>query len=105
MDMNQIKYDGRSPYSQTIQTTKYIQYLDFWNPINISPSSEDKIFNLDPKYSNRPDLLSYDLYGSPQYWWVFAVRNPDVIKDPIYDFIPGITIYVPSSNSVGIYTK
>jgi hypothetical protein len=44
---------------------------------------------------HRPDLLAYDIYGDSQLWWVFAVRNKDVLKDPIYDFVPGQTIYLP----------
>jgi hypothetical protein len=28
-------------------------------------------------------------------WWVFSVRNPDTIKDPILDMLPGVKIYLP----------
>jgi hypothetical protein len=46
------------------------------------------------------------LYGTVKLWWVFAQRNMDVIKDPIYDMIAGTTIYVPKKsllkNSLGI---
>jgi hypothetical protein len=44
---------------------------------------------------HRPDLLANDLYQNSELWWVFAVRNPDVIKDPVYDFVPGQQIYIP----------
>jgi hypothetical protein len=47
------------------------------------------------KYENRPDLLAYDLYGDSRLWWVFAVRNPSVIKDSIYDLVSGVSIYIP----------
>jgi hypothetical protein len=36
-------------------------------------------------------------------WWVFAVRNPNVIKDPIFDFFPGQTIYIPNKNTLTTY--
>jgi len=44
----------------------------------------------------RPDLLAADLYGDANLWWVFAVRNPNIIQDPVFDFTAGTIIYVPS---------
>lgn len=98
--MNTVKYDSRSPYKNTNQITKYVDYLDFWSPVGIPPNSNDLMIQLDSKYANRPDLLSYDLYGTPQLWWVFTMRNPNIIKDPIYDFKTGIIIYAPTSETI-----
>jgi hypothetical protein len=39
--------------------------------------------------------LAYDLYGSSKYWWVFAQRNMEILKDPVYDLVAGIKIYLP----------
>ena len=47
------------------------------------------------QYTHRPDLLAYDLYGTPKLWWVFAQRNMDSIKDPVYDIEAGLEIYLP----------
>jgi hypothetical protein len=44
--------------------------------------------------------LAYDLYGNPKLWWVFVQRNMSVIKDPIYDFEPGTTIYLPKRSNL-----
>lgn len=101
--MNIVDYDPRSPYSKTQQTDKYVQYLDFWNPVVIPAASSDLIIEIETKYTNRPDLLAFDLYGTAQLWWIFASRNPDIIKDPIYDMLPGIKIYAPSTNNIGSY--
>lgn len=101
--MKSVTYDKRSPYAKTAQTSKYVDYLDFWSAPAVPPSSSDLLIQLDAKYANRPDLLSYDLYGTPQLWWVFAMRNPNVIKDPVYDFKTGIIIYAPKSDSIGGY--
>ena len=49
----------------------------------------------------RPDLLAYDRYGSSRYWWLFAMRNKDIIIDPIQDFKTGITIRIPKLENVG----
>jgi hypothetical protein len=40
-------------------------------------------------------MLAYDLYGDAGLWWVFAVRNPNVITDPVFGFTAGTTIYIP----------
>ncbi len=98
--MTKVIYTSNSPYFSTGQTSKYLEYLDFWNGYYVNPSSDDSIMTLDSKYNKRPDLLSFELYGTPQLWWVFMLRNPDVIKDPINDFLTNITIYTPSPDSV-----
>src|SRR3546814_1152962 len=46
----------------------------------------DYEFTITEKYNNRPDLLSYELYGSPFLCLIFSLRNPDLLGDPIYDF-------------------
>jgi len=40
------------------------------------------------------------LYGDPALWWVFVIRNPNVLQDPIFDFQPGVTIYVPQKQNL-----
>jgi len=93
--MTQVRYSGTSVYGGTQQVSDILQYLDVWKPPVVPVNSNDQLLILESKYSNRPDLLSYDLYKTTAYWWVFMMRNPDVIKDPIWDFNSGITIYAP----------
>jgi len=33
-------------------------------------------------------------------WWVFALRNPNVIEDPIFDMLTGTTIYIPKKENL-----
>ena len=82
-----------SPYAKTKITRS--GYLDILQPRPIPRARDDVLFEITPPYANRPDLLAYDLYGSKDLWWVFAQRNPDIIKDSIYDFVPGTKIYLP----------
>lgn len=98
--MTQVTYDMSSPYGQTPQITNYLQYLDVWKSPVILSSSNDVLYMVEQKYKNRPDLLSYDLYNTTGYWWVFALRNPDLIKDPIYDLIPDVIIYLPDRQNL-----
>jgi hypothetical protein len=87
--------DGFSPYSMTPIKDFY---LDVWVPSKtLKPHSSDKEITLEAKYDRRPDKLAKDLYGSERLWWVFSLRNKDVLIDPINDFKAGITIFVPAS--------
>ena len=102
--MTVTKYLPSSPYFTTTQTVvDGVSYLDFWSQITILSSTSDTLMTLDSKYQYRADTLSYDLYGTPQLWWVFMIRNPDVIKDPIWDFVTGINIYTPAKTNLSGY--
>jgi len=63
----------------------------------------DSILFVTDQYAQRPDLLSQDLYGTVRLWWVFAMINPDIIKDPIFDLKPGIEIRVPDKSQLQGY--
>jgi len=85
-------YSKTSPYYLTEDTGQYLDVLTFRD---IPAASDDILFTVTPQYTHRPDLLAYDLYGDVNLWWVFAVRNKSVIKDPVYDLVAGQKIYLP----------
>lgn len=87
-----MSFKNTSPYYQTPFNGSY---LDILSLRNIPSLPEDVEYEILPQYENRPDLLAYDLYGDVNLWWVFAVRNKDIIKDPIFDMYPGQKIKVP----------
>jgi len=91
------KYSNTSPYFSTSQNNIS---LDFLTPRTITAAQDDVLYTIDRIYAYRPDLLAYDLYGTPRLWWVFAQRNPDVIEDPIYNFEPGVTIQLPKMSNL-----
>jgi hypothetical protein len=65
------------------------------------PAEDDDIYyTIETQYNYRPDLLAYDLYGSAKLWWVFAQRNIDVIKDPVFDFRVGTKIFLPKASNL-----
>lgn len=84
-----------SKYSPYYTTPIAGSYLDIINFRNLPAVTNDVLFTVTSQYENRPDLLAFDLYGDVDLWWVFAVRNKDVIKDPIYDLYAGQQIYLP----------
>ena len=91
------KYSRTSPYYSTPQNSIN---LGLFTPRTITAEADDQEYTIERTYAYRPDLLAYDLYGSPRLWWVFAQRNPDQIEDPIYDFRPGVTIQLPKAENV-----
>ena len=91
------KYSQTSPYYQTPQNSINLGVLV---PRTITADLDDQSYTIERTYAYRPDLLAYDLYGTPRLWWVFAQRNPDQIEDPIYDFRPGVTIQLPKATNV-----
>jgi hypothetical protein len=46
-------------------------------------------------YSDRLDNLSYDFYGTTEYWWIIAAANPDDIKKDSFFVTPGVQIRIP----------
>ena len=90
-------YSKTSPYSTTKQNNLYLELL------NIRPvpaETDDYLYTIESQYTNRPDLLAFDLYGDAKLWWVFTQRNMATIKDPIFDFQPGIQIYIPKKSNL-----
>lgn len=95
-----VNYNKSSPYYNTPQNS---WYLELWNAPEISTSNTNGVFTVSDRYTHRPDLLSYDAYGTPKLWWVFALANPNQIRDPIYDLVAGMEITIPSKDSLQGY--
>lgn len=90
-------YTNTSPYYTTDQSSGYLDVVAFRD---IPAETDDILFEVTSTYENRPDLLAHDLYNDSRLWWVFAVRNPSKIKDPAYDLVAGIRIYLPKINTI-----
>jgi hypothetical protein len=93
-----MSYPKTSPYYET--TSVNSQYLDVMNPRDIPPDTKDTFWAVTPVYEMRPDLLASDLYGDSRLWWVFAMRNPNTLKDPLFDFVTGTKIYIPKQETI-----
>jgi hypothetical protein len=86
-------YATSSPYHGTPQ---WGRFLDLLNSKTIPADITDALYQIDPPYNLRPDLLAYDLYQDANLWWVFAIRNPNVLIDPVFNFVAPAVIYVPT---------
>lgn len=93
-------YTNTSPWVSTPQNNFYLETLR----IRSIPSEPDDFrYTIENQYRHRPDLLAHDVYGNAKLWWVFVQRNMDILKDPIYDFIPGRTIFLPKQTNLEQY--
>ena len=90
-------YDTTSPYYNTPLTQFYLDKM-----VNrpIPMENDDLTFTINLTYQYRPDLLAYDLYGTPTLWWVFYQRNPNTLTKPPFDFAADTFIYLPKISTL-----
>ncbi len=85
-------YNSTSPYFNT----GYSRYfLDVMTNRPIPRQADDREMEINITYQYRPDLLAFDLYGTPELWWVFYQRNPNTLQAPPLDFAVGTRIFLP----------
>ena len=98
MAIAQTVYKTSSPY----YTTQYLdsKFLDILSYRTLTPQADDIYKQIGATYQYRPDLMSFDLYKTADYWWVFAIRNKDTIIDPVWDFKAEKFIYIPKLTTI-----
>lgn len=90
-------YSKLSPWAATPQTSFNLAQLVI-RPV--PAEADDFEYVVESQYRHRPDLLSYDLYGTADLWWVFAQRNMEVLQDPIFDLTEGVKIRLPKKSNI-----
>lgn len=94
------KYATTSPYYTTSQN---VESLGFLSKRLFAFEPDDILYEIDSFYDKRPDLLSYDLYGTSKLWWVFMHRNMETLTDPIWSFTTGTLIKIPKKSTLSKY--
>lgn len=95
--MAKVQYSASSPY---FTTGTFGNFLDVMTNRPITKLPDDVLYEIDSVYEFRPDLLAADLYGTSALWWVFAQRNPNVLVNPLQDFVAGTRIYIPKLDTL-----
>jgi hypothetical protein len=98
MAFTPVNYGQASPYYNTPLFDG--RFLDILVPRSIDRQADDIYAAISPTYHLRPDLLANDLYNNSNLWWVFAMRNPNTLLDPLWDFTAGTHIYLPQKNTL-----
>ena len=91
-------YTKTSPWYKTQITVS--GELDLLSIRPVPAEDDDYLYEIEPQFNHRPDLLAHVVYGTSKLWWVFTQRNMNIIRDPIFDFTSGTKIYVPKSSAV-----
>lgn len=89
-------YDSKSYLYNTAQRRFY---QDTANISAFKSALGDNIV-VPPECENRPDLLSYQVYGTSRLWWVIASANADALRDPVWDLKAGMTVFIPNRKSL-----
>lgn len=95
--MSRPTYNNDSPYYGTNFRGNVLGIMQYRS---IPAEADDAVHTLTRTHQYRPDLLAYDMYGNANLWWVFATRNPNAIKDPIWDFREGVRFYIPKLRNI-----
>lgn len=84
-----------SRYSQSpvvYYTEKKILTYSLYRITPIKSTKKDKFTIISKGYEYRPDLMSYEFYGMPDFWWKIMEANK--LKD-IMQFKSGLSIKIP----------
>jgi len=91
IDLNSTSQDRYS-------LSKFMKFTDIDDPL--TSNFLDELLKIRPTGTYvvknelaRPDMLSYRIYGSTQYWWVILYYNS---MTSVYDITLGMTISYPS---------
>ena len=93
-----MEKNSLSPYARTPINSN--GYLDILKPRPVPINGEDILFEITTEFTYRPDLLAHITYGRKDLWWVFAQRNLDILKDPVFDFVAGTKIFLPDPSAL-----
>lgn len=86
--------NSRSRYQSGGYTDRYAKRLGWWERVIFTPHREDVEYTIESRYNIRPDLLAYDVYGSPRFTW--AILQFNNILDINTEFVTGRIIKLPT---------
>lgn len=70
-----------------------INFIILRKPLNLEEAENDTFISISQDLINRPDLISYKAYGTPDLWW--AIYEYNGIRDPLFNMQPGQIIKIP----------
>lgn len=73
---------------------KLLTFKTYRKQTSSTPGLNDKYYVVTPGTEYRPDLVSYSVYGTPDFWW--RIMEANNIKD-IFDFKSGLNIFIPNA--------
>lgn len=80
------------------ERVSYLDILDAGYLESLDNIVIEKEYLIEGQYEGHPELLSYQLYSTVDYWWILCLVNE--IIDPISDFTMNKKIAIPSLASI-----
>ena len=99
MKPNSLNVD-KSRYSTGGKTDSFSTRLGWWERYVYTKNRDDVTYTIEQKYNVRPDLLAYEVYGSPSYMWLILQYNN--ILDVNVEFVVGKKILLPTPQRVKV---
>jgi hypothetical protein len=92
--MRKSNYNIHGRYGYGGGVVDYGDRLGWWERLNIPKTDTDITVKLTSKYSKRPDLLAYDVYGQSTLQWLVLQYNN--ILDVNEEFTEGAVLTLPT---------
>jgi hypothetical protein len=73
-------------------------FLILRNQLDLLPDEGDSFITVTQTILDRPDLLSNEMYNTPDLWWVIFEFNG--ISDPLFGLKLGDTLRIPELDRV-----
>lgn len=90
-----VPFTSRYLESQIIYyTERRLLTFTIYRKHKFDTNRKDKFMVVSKGYEFRPDLVSQDAYGTPDFWWKIMESNN--VKD-VFDFKAGLNIRIPQS--------
>ena len=93
------RYSKYSPLKRSfrdIPVTDLISSESWGNIVSNLSNSPSKVAIIPAGMEGRPDLISFKVYGTPDFWWVICAANK--IIDPFEQLTAGKQIVIPIIN-------
>jgi len=89
--------NSRLRLTPVIKESGILRY-GLWEPLDIVLNGTESSIVVDSTSENRPDLISMEVYGVVDYWWVIMQVNN--ILMPIRDLVAGKILIIPFLSSI-----
>jgi len=96
--MANFKSTSRYGRGVAAKTRDNKNFLVLRRPIEIKEDASDIFITVTQEYAQRPDLVSFSVYGTVEYWWVIYEFNN--IKDPLFGLKRGQILRIPAIERV-----
>mgnify|MGYP003646740549 CR=1 FL=1 len=91
--MSWVKKYGQKTEFKNKKTQIIVGNVNFDAYYKTVGTIKNKIIRLPAGYEGRLDLISFQVYGTPNRWWELAIANN--IHDPCEQMVAGMLLKIP----------